>query len=219
MGRISRHFFKEYSGLAGAVFRFVTRFTDVLIAPFLLEMMVLYSYLAARAGTLLIPLALHLLARKATPQLRSLAQMDTQLPFRTAAARVNLGYLMICGGVAVLVLAIAPLAAAATGGLSQDFDGILLWLVVGQAAPAFFGATGLLMNIVHRGAFYEVVHGLTSVMFLGAVVALDAANGEQIAQTFAAAQLTQAALCAVLLTQCGVWPGLTALFHKQIKIF
>lgn len=219
MGQIFRLFFSEHMGSVGAVFRFFTRFIDVLIAPFLLDTVMLYSYLVARSGTLLIPLALNLLGRKATPKLAALARMDTQLPFQEAAARINLGYLMICGGVAVLVLGVATFAASIAGGLGQDFNDILLWLVIGQSAPVFFGATGLLMHIVNRAAFYDVLQGLTSLMFLGGVFALGVTGGEQLAQTFAAAQLTQAALCAMLLTQCGVWPGLTALLHKQIKLF
>ena len=126
---------------------------------------------------------------------------------------------MICGAVSLLVLGCAPFIAGALGGLNHAFDEIVIWLVVGQAAPVLFGATALLMHAVDRGAFYVVLQGMTATMFIGGVIVLDNTNAVVVAQTLAAAQLTQAALCALLLTQCGVWPGLTALFHKEIKLF
>ncbi len=56
-------------------------------------------------------------------------------------------------------------------------------------------------------------------LFLAGIWMLNPQDGVLIAQTFAAAQLAQAAICALLLTQCGIWPGLTALFYKEIKLF
>lgn len=221
MGRKDRQFISAYIGGVGVGlgFRFLTRFIDLLLAPFVLQAPVLYAYLAARVWTLIMPLALNLLGWKAAPQLITLAQRDAQTPFHAAAARVNLSYLIICGGVGVSMLGVAPLAMGGFDGLHPAFDDILLWLVIGQSAPILFGATGLLMHAVDRGAFYDVLQGMTALLFVGSIVVLDMSKGAQLAQTFAAAQLTQAALCAMLLTQCGVWPGLTALFQKQIKIF
>ena len=56
-------------------------------------------------------------------------------------------------------------------------------------------------------------------MFLVGIVLLGARDGIDVAQTFAVSQLTLAAVSALLLTQCGIWPGLTALFHNQIKLY
>ncbi|MEP2919758.1 MAG: hypothetical protein ABJP06_03455 [Sulfitobacter sp.] len=214
-----RQFIHVHTGGFGAGLRFSSRFVDVLLAPFILELAVFYAYLAARVVTLFMPLALELVGRKAAPQLASLARMDGQTPFQAAAARINLGYLMICGGGGVVLLALAPFANIVFNGLDPAFNDILLWLVIGQSAPVLFGATGLLMHAVDRAAFYDVLQGMTALLFVGSIVWLDVNKGGQVAQTFAAAQLTQAALCALLLTQCGVWPGLTALFKKQIKLF
>lgn len=219
MSQKLRQSISAYIGGVGAGFRFLTRFADVLLAPFVLPAPVLYTYLAARMWTLIIPLALNLLGRKAAPQMILLAQGDAQTLFYAAAARVNLSYLIICGGVGISMLGVAPLAMDTFELLHPAFDEILLWLVIGQSAPILFGATGLLMHVVDRGAFYDVLQAMTALLFVGSIVGLDVSKGAQVAQTFAAAQLTQAALCAMLLTQSGVWPGLTALFQKQVKIF
>jgi len=191
----------------------------VLVVPWLLEGTAVVAYLLARCASLCIPAALCVLARRVTPQLVMLAAADVQAPFRAAAARINLGYLMVCGAVALFVLGISGVAVAAFGSVDPVFSQTLIWLVLGQSAPVLFGATGLLMQVVDRGAFHEMLQGLTTCLFLAGLVALGARDGVLVAQTFAAAQLAQAALCAVLLTQCGVWPGLTALFHKEIKLF
>ena len=203
----------------GTTFRFVTRYIDVLIVPWVLEPVAMYTYLLARLASLVIPLALTTLGAKAAPQLFRLARQETDTGFQAAAARVNLAYLMICGAVALCVLVSAPWIAAGLD-LPQDaFAAILLWLVIGQSGPVLFGATGLLMRAVDRGTFHDVLMGLTALLFLAGIGTLGERGGVPVAQTLAAAQLTHAALCALLLTQSGVWPGLTALFHKEIKLF
>ena len=75
------------------------------------------------------------------------------------------------------------------------------------------------MRIVDRGTFYDVLGGITAAMFRAGIFLLHATDGVDVALTFAVSQLTLAAVSALLLTQCGIWPGLTALFHKQIKLF
>ena len=219
MGQHVRLAINEIRGGVATAFRLVTRYIDILFAPFILEAAMLIAYLVARGVSMCIPLTLGGLGRKAAPQMARLSQLPKQTLFQAAAARVNLGYLMVCGAVSLLVLASAPFLSQSFGGLDSAFDEMLIWLVVGQAAPVLFGATALLMRAVDRGAFYDVLQGVTAAMFLGALAVFDGASGVMMAQTLAAAQLTLAALSALLLTQCGIWPGLTALFHKQIKLF
>lgn len=203
----------------GPVFRLSSRFPDLLVVPWLLNADTLYTYLAARLLSLCLPFALNTLDRKVTPQLKMLAQAEGQTPFQSAAARINLGYLMICGAMALIVIAGGTRIAPTIGVSHPAWSEVLIWLVIGQSAPAIFGATGLLMRIVDRGVFHDLLLGLTAMLFLIGLATLDIEDVVIIAQTFAAAQLTLAAICALLLTQCGVWPGLTAVFHKEIKIF
>lgn len=203
----------------GVGFRLAIRHVDVLVVPWFLEAALLLAYLTARLASICIPLALGQLARKAAPHLVRLARAENQQLFRAAAARINLGYMMVCGAVALIVLSLTPVLAQVVGIADPAFDHILIWLVLGQSAPALFGATGLLMYAVERGTFDDLLLGITGAMFLAGIWTLNPQDGLLVAQTFAAAQLAHAAIGALLLTQCGVWPGLTALFHKEIKLF
>ena len=203
----------------GAGFRACIRYTDVMVIPWLLGASQIYAYCLARALSLFVPAVLGLMGRKLTPHLVQLARAEQQIPFRAAAARVNLSYMMVCGAVGLIVISLAPYFVQKAGEIDPVFSDVLLWLVVGQSAPVLFGATGLLMQAVERGAFYDVLLAITAGLFFAGLWLLDPAEAVSIAQTFAAAQLAQAAICALLLTQCGVWPGLTALFHKEIKLF
>jgi hypothetical protein len=203
----------------GTGFRFVTRYCDLLVAPWLLDAAMLSLYLFARGASLCIPAALSMLGRKAAPQLRDMARATGQSRFQAAAARVNLGYMMICGAMALIVIGLTPLLLEMLQQADPEFSEILIWLVIGQSAPVFFGATGLLMHALDRAAFNDLLHGVTMLFFLLGIFTVTAQETVPIAQTFAAAQLAHGAICAVLLTQSGVWPGLTALFHKEIKLF
>jgi hypothetical protein len=207
------------SGGPGNAILFSAKYADVLIVPWVFEPSVLFAYLTARTVTLLIPIALAVLGWKAAPQLAVLALAHNQLPFQAAAARVNLGYLMVCGSMALFVLFGGPYVAANMGISDPVFQEVLLWLVIGQSAPVFFGATGLLMRTLNRGVISDLLTGITAVFFVLCIAILGASDSMVVAQALAAAQLAHAAICALLLTQSGVWPGLTALFHKQIRIF
>jgi hypothetical protein len=198
------------------VFVFSTRYADVLVVPWILKSETLYVYFIARMASLCLPMMLAVLGYKVEPVLRSLVGKPEQTSFRAAAARVNLGYLMISGAMALFLIICAPYLAKV---IDPEAREILIWLVIGQSAPVLFGATGLLMKIVDRGTFYDVLGGITALMFLVGIVLLGARDGIDVAQTFAVSQLTLAAVSALLLTQCGIWPGLTALFHNQIKLY
>lgn len=203
----------------GGGIRLGARYTDLLVTPWLLDLPVLSAYLLARLVSLCIPFALGLLGRRVAPHLAKFATAQSQHSFQAAAARVNLGYLMVCGAMALFVMIGGPWAAKLFNVPAVDFDQVLIWLVIGQTAPIFFGATSLLMHAVDRGVFHDLLLGLTALLFLAALLASGTPDGVLIAQMLAAAQLTQGGICALLLTQSGIWPGLTALFHKEIKFF
>jgi len=218
MGSVTK-FKRLHAGVSGALFRCAIKYIDIPIAPWTLEKKALYAYLIARVASLLMPWALSVLEYKVAPQITSIAQGQLQLQFQAAAARVNLGYLMVCGAMALLVLYVGPYLAVLVGVADPMFGEILLWLVIGQSAPALFGATSLLMHALDRAFFYNLILGLTALFFLVCIATVGAPDGRVLAQTLAAGQLAQACVCALLLTKSGVWPGLTALFHKQIRIF
>lgn len=208
-----------HSLIVGSGFYFVTRFVDLLVVPWVLNGKTVYVYVIARLLALVVPLSLMALGGKVAVTLYDLAQINEGRSFQAAAARVNLGCLMICGAVSLLVLLIAPHFSGMLGDQYPEFIEILVWLVIGNLAPALFGATHLLMNALGRGEFYNLLSGVTSLLTLISLAVLPELNGLLIAQIVAAAQLSHSAICALLLTQSGVWPGLTALFHKEMKLF
>lgn len=207
-----------HGGHAGTGFRFATRYIDFLVVPWILDPVMIVPYLAARSASLFIPVSLGVVGRRVAPHLAHLVQTENHSLFRAAAARVNLGYMIVCGAVALIVLSMVPLVER-TGSLHPSFEQILLWMVIGQSAPVLFGATGLLMQAVERGAFCDLLLGVTAILFLVGIWLLEPQDGLLITQILVAAQLSHAAICALLLTQCGVWPGFTALFHKEIKLY
>lgn len=199
------------------LFRGVVRASDVLIAVLMLDGRLLHAYLLARALSVLVPCSLLLLEAKVSPQLATLVS-DKPL-FQAAAARVNLGYLIISGSLALLVLLLAPRVAGSAGIEGDSLQEILVWMLIGQVSPILFGATRMLMQVMDRRVFYDLLTLLTTALFMIGVALLPDRSAVFIAQSLAAAQLAQSAVCALLLTQCGVWPGLTALLHKEIKLF
>lgn len=202
----------------GLAARVVIRFPDLLLAPWFLDSAELKLYFWVRVASLAIPLALFGLSHSVTAKLEALSQTGNSLGFRAAAARVNLGYLMVCGSMALMILIGAPYSAALLGYSNAGFSDALIWVVLGQAAPILFGATGLLMHVENRGTINELLLGLTAALFVASIFALEAGTAVTVAQTLGVAQLTHSAICAILLTQSGVWPGLTALFQKEIKL-
>ncbi|MEP1767135.1 MAG: hypothetical protein ABJJ53_10930 [Sulfitobacter sp.] len=211
--------FSDRGGSAGLFFRVVTRYLDLIIVPWIAPAEAVAIYMTARGISLCLPLSLFCLECRAEPRLRVLYENGQPLPFQAAAARINLGYLLICGAVALVVVSCAGYVSAALGIGNQNFIDVLRWLVLGQCASILFGATSLLMRVVERGRFYDMLQSVTAGLFLIAVAGLNASSPVLIAQALAVSQLTLAAACALLLTQSGIWPGLTALFHKDITLF
>lgn len=204
-------------GLSGRTFWFIVRASDVLIVLWILDGGLLYAYLVARILSLIVPCSLSILEAKASPQLSIL--VSNQSLFQAAAARINLGYLMVSGAVALLVLLMATRVAALLGIAEDSFREILIWLLIGQISPVLFGAARLLMQVMERHVFYDLITLVTAALFLAGVILMPTQNAVSVAQALAAAQLAQAGICALILTQSGVWPGLTALLHKEIKLF
>ena len=193
------------------------RASDVLIVVWILDGRLLHAYLLARALSVIVPCSLLLLEAKVSPRLAAL--VSNQPLFQAAAARVNLGYLIISGSLALLVLLLAPGVAGLAGVAGESLQEILVWMLIGQVSPILFGATRMLMQVMDRRVFYDLLTLVTTALFLIGVALMPDRSAVFIAQSLAAAQLAQSAVCALLLTQCGVWPGLTALLHKEIKLF
>lgn len=194
------------------------RYIDLLIMPFLLEAAPALLYLAARVISLCVPAVLSFLERRAVPHLSALADPEPSPAFQALAGRVNLGFMMIAGSLSLAMVWGTPFIAAQLGLPLAELREILVWLILGQCAPVFFGATRMMMHAVGRGAFVVMLEGFAVTCFLIALSVGDGSDPVFYAQAVAAAQLTQSGLSALLLTQCGVWPGLSALFHPTIRL-
>ncbi|MCX7565765.1 hypothetical protein OS189_05375 [Sulfitobacter sp. F26169L] len=197
----------------------VSRCPDVFIAVWMLDAMDLSIYLVARMLSLSVPAALSVLEWKITPRLLQLLEANKSIAFCAAAARVNLSYMMIAGAIGLLVVSGMTFLMHEFSIVNHGFEDAFLWMVVGQSSPVLFGATALLMKVFGREVVYTLFSHLTWVFFALCMLILKVDGPVQIAQLLATAQLTLAGVCAALLTQNGVWPGLTAVFHKKIRIF
>ena len=139
--------------------------------------------------------------------------------FAALSARVNLGFLLFgAGGAGVLVLggpAVLPLFGTA---YSEAYP-MMLWLVLGQAAPAVFGATGMLMVMADmERARARLVWGLCPPAF-GLMLLFAPQGPEALAMCAALTQLGLGAASAVLLAgRRGVLPGATALLHTRLRL-
>ncbi|QUJ76310.1 hypothetical protein KDD17_15650 [Sulfitobacter albidus] len=192
-------------------------YIDVPIAVYLLEGSSAQAYLIARALTCIVPVALTPIGWRLWPVVARAADTLSFSAVQAIAARINLGYVLITGALGVLVLWLA----------SQFLRGdqsvqVLHWLLLGQCAPLLFGATGLLMRAFGRDAIIPLLRIggalCLSVTIVSAHLLKGPADGLLLAQATAAVQLTIAATCALLLTQRGVWPGLTALAQPRIRL-
>ncbi len=203
--------------LSGA--QLVLRQTDLVLAGFILAPPAALVYLIARAMGQVVTLTLD--------QLQLAALCPAQAAYRSmgarglvaAAARINLGVLLVGGGIAVTVLTAAPFVTDLAGDRTGQVGPVLFWCVLGAAAPAIFGATPLLMRAA--GAGRDV--GLIAVAGCVVLCAIAATTGLttplEIARLAAGTELGAAAVSALILgVRVGVWPGLTALLFRQIRL-
>ncbi|MEL6510446.1 MAG: hypothetical protein AAFQ32_11675 [Pseudomonadota bacterium] len=141
-----------------------------------------------------------------------------QAGFGGLAARTNLGFFLIGSGGATGLAMLGPLSLPLFGTDFSGAAGILIWLTLGQAAPALFGATGMLMTMTdmerHRALLIWVAVPVTaSAQLYAASQSLHA-----LAVATALGQLGFAAICAVALAnRHGILPGVTALLHPSLR--
>lgn len=204
----------------GQVGTVLSRYADVFAVPLLLGPAEAGGYLAARGLSLVVSAGLAQLGGQMQPVLQRSFRAGDPAGFVAKAARLNLGFLLIGGSLGLAVLAVGPYAALALPTDAVPFQSVLGWLLIGACAPVLFGATDAVLHSAGR----QVVQTLTSV---AAAVALWAfalgvpvQSATLLAQCFAAVQLIRAGVSAVYLARVGgIWPGLTALLLRQIKLF
>lgn len=188
---------------------------DIFAVLYFFTPKVAFAYILARGLAAGVGLALDHLQEKAAAGL-DVTQADG---FVAAAARINLGCMLVGGGAALGMLSITPFVGTFLGITGDEFQPIVLWLIMGYAAPVAFGATGLLLGAAFMRRDAVVLTLLGCVVFAVAVSVQQVMTPVLLAQIFATAQLSVAGLGALLLVwRTGIWPGITALLFRQIKL-
>ena len=190
---------------------------DVLVLGWMLSPVEAALYLVARRCAGLLALVFDGLRAALAPRLAS--SFPEPRAFSALSARVNLGFLLIgAGGAGTLVLAgpfLLPLFGSAFAPALPAF----LWLVLGQTAPALFGATGMLMVMTDmERARARLAWAL---MPFGTLFLIWGAAGgiTRLAMAAAGLQLALGAASAILLAlRHGVLPGATALLHTRLRL-
>lgn len=195
------------------------RHADLMVLPFVLAPVEGAFYLVARGAASVISLAIELLLGRAAPGMDAAFHEPNGQGFVAAAARLNLGVLLVGGGAALGVLSAVPQLAGPLGLEAAPIRNILIWVVLGQAAPVFFGAVFLLLRVAgmrREGALLCLVGALSlglSCLFLHTDDAI------LFAQQYASVQICVGlAGAAFLAWRTGIWPGLTAVLFRQIKL-
>jgi hypothetical protein len=200
--------------------RRTARQIDVLLAGLLLSPRMALAYLLARAMARVVTLILDHLMEAAGFPLDGTSADTRMARFAADAARLNLGLLLIGGAAALGVLSLAGPAMSFWPDLAIASGAVLHWLLLAAAAPAIFGAAPVLM----RAGGMKREHGLVTATNAAAAVTaawvLDLRTAADLACLVAVAELGTAATCAVILgLRAGVWPGLTALLIRGIRLF
>jgi hypothetical protein len=217
----ARHISKlgQGSGLM-AIAPTLLRYVDLLILPVLFSPEPALLYIVARAAGMVIEWSLDHLIRLAEPSIAMAHRFESQVKFIASAARLNLGLLLVGGGVALGVLSTAPNFSRLFGSRAATFREILIWVVVAQTAPAIFGAASAVLDIARHRREVAMIRMAGTLGFCMVVGLNQPSTGYLLAQHYAAVQLSVCAMMAGLVAwRSGIWPGITAVLFKQIKLF
>ena len=193
---------------------------DLLAIPFLFAREEPLPYLVARGLVWVVPLAVDHLEVSARQSVFAARASNGGRAFVPTMARVNLGLMLVGGAAALLVLAVAEwLQSRALGDMIVRND-LVLWLLLGSCAPMIFGATRMLTSVtqMRRDAALLQLGGM--LLFVGLLAVSEQVTLLALARSFGLMQIgTIAAISALLAYSEGVWPGLTALFFRQIRLW
>ena len=196
------------------------RYVDLLILPVLLSPEPALLYIAARSVGMLIEWSLDRLTRLAKPGITMAYEFENPANFVSSAARLNLGILLVGGGVALGVLSAAPYFSRLFGSGAGEFRDIVVWVIVAQSSPAIFGAASLLLDIARHRREVAMIRLGACLVFSVVAVLTPSSTGYLLALHYAFIQLSVCGMMAGLLAwRSGIWPGITAVLFKQIRLF
>ncbi|MEX3316357.1 hypothetical protein [Sulfitobacter sp. PS-8MA] len=192
---------------------------DVLILFSLFSPRTVTGYLVLRAGGLAVTRAMHPVKVAAQARLRAAAVNGNTPSFVVNAARLNLGLLLIGGGICVGILALFSVLTPLFPPPFEAEKAVLSWLLLGAAAPALFGAGPLFLTITGQRREWALMSLTGAFLMAGLAYGLRVQTPLALAQLYAALQLvTFGTAAAVIGQRRGVWPGLTALLFRRIRL-
>lgn len=198
---------------------YTVQYMDVLIMFVVLPKEQAIVYLIARGLSMTIVISLEHLSEGASAPLIRAYRRNDHAAFITMAARLNLGFLLIGGGLALGILNVGPPVGAQLFSKGSDFNAVLGWLVLGVSGPIFFGGTRVLLHATANGPISFLIDAAAVVMVVVSAVSSAAPTAVFIAQCMASAHLVSSAIAALILARrSGIWPGLTALLLRQIRL-
>ncbi|MFT6674858.1 MAG: hypothetical protein ACJAVM_001044 [Sulfitobacter sp.] len=196
------------------------KYPDVLLLPFLFMAENCLVYLFARGISILPQIILGFLETAAQPNLSADFHKAGAQVFSASAARINLGFLLVGGASILAVMTAAPWFSSFLELTETDLPALLSWLLMGQAASVVFGATGLLLCTLGHRPVTLVVHLIGVIGFMGILLAQPVLGLQDVAAAYVVSQWGVAGVNALLLVRyAGVWPGITALLFRQIRLF
>lgn len=196
---------------------FLLRNCDILCLPLLYTPSIAAPYLLMRV--LVTPAFVVLDHFEALSAERLSGNMKAKA-YKEASARINLGMLLIGGAAGLFILAGVHFGAAQQSISLLIEREVLFWLLIGLAARAVFGASYAFLETSGLRRSGLILSGIAALSFVLTLVVISSSSPVTLAMSYAISQIIFSGLAAALaITHLGVWPGLTAILLRQIKLF
>lgn len=198
---------------------YICRNADLLIIGFIFEIEEVAVYLVARGLAFSIVLGLSSFGRilRGTPRYSN--KNNVEYSIVALAARLNLAIFFIGSGVAMGVLAAGRLVSPLFEENQKVFLVVIFWSVARYSSKALFGTYEDILALKGMDALALTLNlcFLTGVFLYWYL--LPHQSVDRFAMVIASGQLMHAALSAgIVAARCGIWPGPTAIFFRQIKL-
>lgn len=196
------------------------RNADLLILPWIFPPDQVLVYLLVRGIAGVIGLTLGSLTSKLRAPLCSAFVQGKNTEFVAVAARVNLSVLLIGGGACLAVLSAGPYFLGFVGVGSDAAQKLLAWVVLAESAPAFFGATSILLEVTKKQREAVLLASMSVLMIWLLPAIMHKIDIIDLAIVFACVRFAATAAAATILgLRFGILPGLTAILFRQIRLF
>lgn len=192
---------------------------DILIVPFFLDSKEIIIYLVVCFISLPPLLALGFFLKSGEKLLSAGFRSHSKREFRKVAARVNLGYFLVGGGLAMIPLALGKICAPLLGEEQHLFSICLALCVGSHYGVSLFGASELINKVTGRRKETIYISSAFALFFLTYCLLSVELGLREFATGLAAMHLGKAFLSAVIVAlRFGIWPGPTAILFGRIRL-